>query len=114
MSSLYSIIKVTHKFLSHNLFYPIALSTFLVFGYFVGRVLLSNQITFQIRTLESISGLAAVSLQPVDGSYPSSSTALVVGSDHSRSSLAALFAQRVLPHDRFHPSSPAVQYPDLV
>jgi uncharacterized membrane protein len=35
-----------HKFLSRNLFYPIALSTFLVFGYFFGRVFLSNQITF--------------------------------------------------------------------
>jgi uncharacterized membrane protein len=36
-----------HKFLSRNLFYPIALSTFLVFGYFVGRVILSNQVSFR-------------------------------------------------------------------
>ncbi len=46
MSCLTSMVLEIHKFLSRNLFYPIALSTFLVFGYFVGRVILSNQITF--------------------------------------------------------------------
>jgi len=46
MQMLYQIVIKTHKFLSRNLFYPIALSTFLVFGYFAGRVLISNQITF--------------------------------------------------------------------
>jgi uncharacterized membrane protein len=41
-----SVILGVHKFLSRNLFYPIALSTFLVFGYFAGRVLISNQISY--------------------------------------------------------------------
>jgi len=47
MSCLTHMIVSTHKFLSRNLFYPIALSTFLVFGYFVGRVILSNQVSFR-------------------------------------------------------------------
>ena len=47
MSTLPQVVIKTHRFLSHNLFYPIALSTFLVFGYFAGRVLLSRQITFR-------------------------------------------------------------------
>lgn len=47
MSCLTSLILSVHKFLSRNLFYPIVLSTFLVFGYFAGRVILSNQITFR-------------------------------------------------------------------
>ncbi len=46
MSCLTQMFVRTHKLLSRNLFYPIALSTFLVFGYFTGRVLLSNRITF--------------------------------------------------------------------
>ena len=46
MSCLTSLILKTHQFLSRNLFYPILLSTFLVFGYFGGRVILSNQVSF--------------------------------------------------------------------
>jgi uncharacterized membrane protein len=41
-----SMILGVHKFLSRNLFYPIILSTFLVFGYFAGRVIISNYITY--------------------------------------------------------------------
>jgi uncharacterized membrane protein len=41
-----SVILGIHKFLSRNLFYPIVLSTFLVFGYFAGRVFLSNRISY--------------------------------------------------------------------
>ena len=46
MTLLYRMVVTIHKFLSRNLFYPIVLSTFLVFGYFTGRVLLSNQVSF--------------------------------------------------------------------
>jgi hypothetical protein len=42
-----SLILGVHKFLSRTLFYPIALSTFLVFGYFAGGVLISNQISYR-------------------------------------------------------------------
>ena len=47
MSPLWQTTLKIHRFLSRNLFYPIALSTFLVFGYFAGRVLLSNSVTFR-------------------------------------------------------------------
>jgi uncharacterized membrane protein len=47
MSCLTGLILGFHRFLSRNLFYPIALSTLLVFGYYAGRVLLSNQISFR-------------------------------------------------------------------
>lgn len=47
MSCLTQMFVRTHKFLSRNLFYPIALSTFLVFGYYAGRVILSREIIFR-------------------------------------------------------------------
>ena len=46
MSRLWQVVLEFHHFLSRNLFYPIALSTFLVFGYFSGRVLISRYIAF--------------------------------------------------------------------
>lgn len=46
MSRLWQMIVSAHKFLSRNLFYPIVLSTFLVFGYFVGRAVVSNRLIF--------------------------------------------------------------------
>jgi uncharacterized membrane protein len=47
MSCIVAMLTGVHKFLSRNLFYPIALSTFLVFGYFAGGVLISNQLSYR-------------------------------------------------------------------
>ena len=47
ISFLITQIKKLHQFLSENLFYPIALSTFLAAIFFVGRILWSNKIIFR-------------------------------------------------------------------
>ena len=46
MSFLIRAIKGLHNFLSRTLFYPIALSTLLVFAFFTGRVIISDQVIF--------------------------------------------------------------------
>lgn len=47
MRRLIAGIKYIHKFLSHHLFYPIALSTFLFFLFFAGRIYWSQQVIYQ-------------------------------------------------------------------
>jgi uncharacterized membrane protein len=47
MQKLIAGIKNIHRFLSHHHFYPIALSTFLVFLFFFGRIYWSQQVIFQ-------------------------------------------------------------------
>lgn len=47
MQKLITGIKNIHRFLSHHHFYPIALSTFLVFLFFFGRIYWSQQVIYQ-------------------------------------------------------------------
>jgi uncharacterized membrane protein len=47
MQKLIAGIKNLHRFLSHHHFYPIALSTFLFFLFFVGRIYWSQQVIYQ-------------------------------------------------------------------
>jgi uncharacterized membrane protein len=47
MHKLIAEIKNLHRFLSHHHFYPIALSTFLFFLFFVGRIYWSQEIIYQ-------------------------------------------------------------------
>jgi uncharacterized membrane protein len=47
MRYLFHLLLKIHNFLSRNLFYPILLSTILVFAFFGGRVVLSRQITLR-------------------------------------------------------------------
>ena len=46
MSGLIDKLLSFHRFLSRNLFYPITLSTFLVFSFFAARIYLSRELLF--------------------------------------------------------------------
>ena len=46
ISNLFRLFLKFHEFLSRNLFYPISLSTILVFGFFAGRIILSDKIIY--------------------------------------------------------------------
>lgn len=86
-------IKKIHRFLSHHHFYPIALSTFLVFLFFVGRIYWSQQVIYQNFNLELVFSLAAIFVLSWRCRNSSSTSVLVVGNDHSSRFMGDIFTK---------------------